>query len=100
MLIQSFQILLKFVQLARFKLELEQAREMVFYTPVVISKGSGPIFGYRVPPRKKILGTDGYPNFHLCLVWTKVTANFSKSGRKILNFCTSDLVECLHRMKP
>ena len=59
MLIQSFQILLKFVQLARFKLELEQAREMVLYTPVVISKGSGPIFGYR--PGKKFwvpMGTE------------------------------------------
>ena len=30
----------------------------------------------------------------------RVTANFSKRGRKILKFCTGDLVEGLHRMKP
>ena len=33
-------------------------------------------------------------------VSARVTANFSKSGPKNLKFCTSELVECLHRMRP
>ena len=37
--------------------------------------------------------------YRRCGVASRVTANFLKSGPKILKFCTGGLVACLHRMK-